>query len=94
MDSPVRKPFHRKGIAVLQAYGNDSAFAQLSYTYPLKLLSPKIQSGLPVSILYILSYGGGLVSEDCVELDITVEQGATLVCLTQVSPPSSRHGVF
>ena len=61
-------------------------FAQLSYTYPLKLLSPGRENS--VAIVYVLSYGGGLVGGDEVELDVAVGEGASLMLLSQVRSSS------
>lgn len=49
--------------------------------YPLKLIAPKTK--LDFSILYIMSYGGGLVSGDRVALDIIVGKNATLCIQSQ-----------
>jgi urease accessory protein len=58
-------------------------FVELSCTYPLKLLSPKSKED-PVAIAYVLSYGGGLVGGDEVELEVAVREGASLMLLSQV----------
>ena len=58
-------------------------FAQLSCTYPLKLLSPRSKEDI-VAIVYVLSYGGGLVGGDEVELEVVVREGASLMLLSQV----------
>lgn len=60
-------------------------FAQLSCTYPLKLLSPRSKED-SVAIVYVLSYGGGLVGGDEVELEVAVREGASLMLLSQVRP--------
>ena len=60
-------------------------FAQLSCTYPLKLLSPSSKED-SVAIVYVLSYGGGLVGGDEVELEVGVREGASLMLLSQVRP--------
>ena len=62
-------------------------FAQLSCTYPLKLLSPRSKED-SVAIVYVLSYGGGLVGGDEVELEVAVREGASLMLLSQVRPLS------
>ena len=62
-------------------------FAQLSCTYPLKLLSPRSKED-SVAIVYVLSYGGGLVGGDEVELEVGVREGASLMLLSQVQPLS------
>lgn len=61
------------------------AFAHLSYSYPLKLQSPiPAPSSLRgLRVVYVLSYGGGLVSGDRVWISVLVEADASLVVLTQ-----------
>lgn len=75
---------HGKGKAVLRAYGTEVAFEEMSYTYPLKLLSPKTSASKPIAIVYAMSYGGGLVGGDHIDLEIDVGAAAGLVVLTQV----------
>lgn len=66
-------------------------FSRLSFCYPLKLLSPTPLPSSPAGlrVVYLLSYGGGLVGGDRVWIDVGVEQGARLVLLTQVRSPST-----
>lgn len=64
-------------------YGDGLAtFSELSSTYPLKLLSPRVLND--VAIVYILTYGGGLVGGDLVSLSVDVKSKVKLVLLTQV----------
>jgi urease accessory protein UreH len=79
-----RQAAHGKGRAVLHAYGMEAIFSELSYQYPLKLLSPDTHADIPLAIAYILSYGGGLVSGDRIELDVDVGLHSMLMLLTQV----------
>lgn len=60
-------------------------FSHLSFSYPLKLLSPlPAPSAFPgLRVVYFLAYGGGLVSGDKIWIDIVVESGAARSC-----PPS------
>lgn len=87
---PSRKAIHGKGRAELHVYGDNAHFAELSYTYPLKLLSPRLttagenEAAQRVAILYSLTYGGGLIGGDRVELLLDVKARAKLVLLTQV----------
>ena len=87
---PLRKALHGSGRAVLHAYGETAHFSELSFTYPLKLIAPRVitssgqEAAQRTSILYILSYGGGLVGGDKIELDIHVGANSKLVALTQV----------
>jgi urease accessory protein len=66
----------------LQSTGSSVSFPTLSATYPLKLLSPRIDHPR-TAIAYILSYGGGLVGGDRVQLNVQVDEGAYLMALTQ-----------
>ena len=87
---PARKAIHGKGRAELHIYGDNAHFTELSYTYPLKLLSPRAttagenEAAQRVAILYSLTYGGGLIGGDRVELSLDLKARAKLVLLTQV----------
>ncbi|KAG8219719.1 hypothetical protein J3R82DRAFT_687 [Butyriboletus roseoflavus] len=69
-------------------------------TYPLKLLSPKLAQDI-VAIVYVLSYGGGLVNGDHVKLNVdavtiltsSIHEGSTKVFKTRPGDrPSTRLG--
>ncbi|KAI0321135.1 UreD-domain-containing protein [Amylostereum chailletii] len=86
------------GQITARLHGTTIVFPQLSYTYPLKLLSPRIdQDG--VAIVYMLSYGGGLVGGDHIVLAVDVGSGVHLLLLSQGSTkvfkarPGSRVSV-
>ncbi|KDN36186.1 hypothetical protein RSAG8_11018, partial [Rhizoctonia solani AG-8 WAC10335] len=89
MSASARAPQHGTGKVHIHAFGPHAHFNQLSYTYPLRLLAPTIpfagHGQVPVGVAYILSYGGGLVSGDRIELEVKVEQGVGLVFFTQGS---------
>lgn len=82
--APIIKPIDvGGGRIVVHSHGSDVVFSGLFSTYPLKLLSPRIaQDG--VALVYILSYGGGLVGGDRIKLSVDVGSGAILVLLSQV----------
>ena len=71
------------GHIALDLHGDHAVFSALSYRYPLKILSPRIHEPA-VAIAYLLTYGGGLVSGDRIDLSVTVASGASLLLLTQV----------
>ncbi|KAI0788625.1 UreD-domain-containing protein [Abortiporus biennis] len=74
-------------------HGHQAILSELSYAYPLKLLSTIVhQEG--TAVVYMLTYGGGLVGGDNIELSATVQPEATLVLLTQGSTKvfKNRHG--
>ncbi|KAJ7125706.1 UreD urease accessory protein-domain-containing protein [Mycena crocata] len=73
-----------RGRICLALHGPEAVFSELSSTYPLKLLSPRLErAGL--AVVYIISYGGGLVSGDYVSLSVEVGSGASLLLLSQGS---------
>ncbi|RMZ13280.1 hypothetical protein D0862_02386 [Hortaea werneckii] len=61
-----------------------------SYQYPLKLVSPaptrsNNEDPKLVHTVYLLTYGGGLVAGDSINLNVTLETSTRLVLLTQGS---------
>ncbi|KAI9445079.1 UreD-domain-containing protein [Lactarius indigo] len=82
------------GNITAQIHHNRVVFPVLSYTYPLKLLSPRVQQD-GVAIVYMITYGGGLVGGDRISLSANIEQDAQLVFLSQGSTKvfKARPGV-
>jgi len=84
------------GRISLRSNGSEAVLSELSCSYPLKLLSPRLLA-LKVAVVYVLTYGGGLVAGDRVKLNVEVQDGAVLVLLTQGSTkvfktrPEQRH---
>ncbi|KAF9022504.1 UreD-domain-containing protein [Hymenopellis radicata] len=72
------------GRIVVSSHGSRATFSELSSTYPLKLLSPRAFDD-SVALVYLLTYGGGLVSGDQVNLVVQVASSAKLVLLSQGS---------
>lgn len=71
-----------------QSSHGKAMFADLAFQYPLKLMPPKIASGEAalapgLVALYMLTYGGGLVSGDSIDLQVHVKSHSHLVLLTQ-----------
>ncbi|KAL8376203.1 hypothetical protein RB595_007352 [Gaeumannomyces hyphopodioides] len=56
---------------------------KMTYQYPLKLISPPRPAERPSALVFLLSYGGGLVAGDRVNLTIDVGPGARLSLVTQ-----------
>ena len=59
----------------------------VNYQYPLKLVSPAPlhAGGHLIHTIYLLTYGGGLVAGDAIDLHVIVETTTRLVLLTQGS---------
>ena len=82
--SVVEKVGAGKGRIEVRSDGSEAVLSELSYSYPLKLFSPRLS--LPeIAVVYVLTYGGGLVAGDVVDLRVNIKDGRSLVLLTQVS---------
>jgi urease accessory protein len=68
-------------VKVLPAGG--SGLETITYQYPLKLISPTASADHKSVLVFLLSYGGGLVAGDAVNLFITVHDAARLSVVTQ-----------
>ncbi|KAI5123561.1 hypothetical protein M0805_003380 [Coniferiporia weirii] len=82
--APVLDNATGTGRIALALHGRQAVFSELSYRYPLKLLSPRVHEP-SVAIAYVLTYGGGLVGGDRIHLQVQVASGAALLLLTQGS---------
>ncbi|KAI1191441.1 UreD urease accessory protein-domain-containing protein [Nemania serpens] len=86
MDSPFPKSSSSPGegriVADLLPNGI-STLEHVSYQYPLKLISPSSKINQESILVFLLSYGGGLVGGDQVNLSVEVRSGAKLSIVTQ-----------
>ncbi|KAK0392410.1 hypothetical protein NLU13_1905 [Sarocladium strictum] len=86
MESPFPKSSSAAGdgkiVAKLLPAGGTGLETML-YQYPLKLISPSTHSDLKSVLVFLLSYGGGLVGGDAVNLSIDIHPGAKLSLVTQ-----------
>ena len=66
---------------------NTPRLRTVNYQYPLKLVSPApLRTGdHVVHTVYLLTYGGGLVAGDTIDLKVTIETTTRLILLTQGS---------
>ncbi|MFS7995150.1 putative urease accessory protein UreD [Helianthus anomalus] len=73
-------------LAVERVSGKSSVTRCFS-KYPLKFIIPTKagRSEIDAVWIYTLTYGGGIVSGDCISFDITVEDDCTAVLTTQAS---------
>ena len=60
-----------------------SGLETITYQYPLKLITPSKASEKESVLVFLLSYGGGLVGGDSVHLSIDVQSEAKLSIVTQ-----------
>ncbi|KAK4223864.1 putative urease accessory protein [Podospora fimiseda] len=86
MNSPFPKSSSSPGegriVAKLLPEGI-SGLEVFSYQYPLKLISPSRPSETKSVLVFLLSYGGGLVAGDNVKLEVDLLANAKLTIVTQ-----------
>ncbi|KAF2671793.1 UreD-domain-containing protein [Microthyrium microscopicum] len=75
------------GRGTVHLTSSPSQFRALTYAYPLKLISPdaEVHANRSIHTLFLLTYGGGLVAGDAIDLNITLDAKTFLVLLTQGS---------
>lgn len=73
------------GEIEIRSIGKASSIATLSSSYPLRLISPPGRGHARAAIVFSLSFGGGLVAGDYVDLRVRVQSKARLALLTQGS---------
>ncbi|KAI0600409.1 UreD urease accessory protein-domain-containing protein [Biscogniauxia sp. FL1348] len=86
MISPFPKSSSKPGeghIVVKLAPNKTSALESITYQYPLKLISPSSSADQGSVLVFLLSYGGGLVGGDRVNLSVEVQSNARLSIVTQ-----------
>lgn len=82
MSSPLCKIHSGSGRISVALHAGKAVISDLACTYPLKLLSPSTHND--TAMVYMMTYGGGLVGGDAIDLNVNVEAGAKLVLLSQV----------
>ena len=75
---------HGHGIVVARREGDRSVLAQLRASSPLRFLQPTFP-GTRSACACLLTFGGGLIDGDVVDVELVVEPGATLVLFTQAT---------
>jgi urease accessory protein len=86
MNSPFPKSFSSPGeghIVVQLQPPSVSALATITFQYPLKLISLPPSANQASVLVFLLTYGGGLVGGDQVRLTIDVQPRARLSIATQ-----------
>jgi urease accessory protein UreH len=87
MNSPFPKSASTPGeghiVARLLPDGATSGLGAITYQYPLKLITPSRPSETRSALVFLLSYGGGLVGGDTVNLKVDVQAGGRLSMVTQ-----------
>lgn len=73
-----------KGKIICELVSGKAEITNLSFNYPLRLMKPKTYSNIHQAV-YVLSYGGGLLQNDIIELEVEVKEGTWLSILSQAS---------
>ncbi|KAI9495384.1 urease accessory protein UreD [Zychaea mexicana] len=80
-----------KGILVCQCRDNRTQFSRIHAQYPLKFIPTKAHAER-LAAVYMLSYGGGIVSGDLFDISLTVEERAILLLMTQGNTKVFKDG--
>jgi urease accessory protein len=72
------------GRVVARQVGGATVLAEARATSPLRFVAPTYPQ-TSAAALCLVSFGGGLVDGDAIDVEVTVEAGATLVVFTQSS---------
>lgn len=86
MNSPFPKSLSAAGegrIVIKLLPSQVSALESITYQYPLKLISPTFKADQKSVLVFLLSYGGGLVGGDQINLAIDLRHNARLTLVTQ-----------
>jgi urease accessory protein len=69
---------------VARRIGDATVISEARATSPLRLVSPRFPRTRSASVCFV-TFGGGLVDGDAIDVSLSVEEGATLVAFTQAS---------
>lgn len=75
------------GLGEIEArkFMNSTSVSTLSFAYPLRLIPLPSRPPVHAALIFTLTYGGGLVAGDGIDLHVKVRQDARLTLLTQGS---------
>ncbi|KAI8815821.1 UreD urease accessory protein-domain-containing protein, partial [Fimicolochytrium jonesii] len=88
-----------RGTITLALIAHRASLTALASTYPLRLISPRSHSTLGThAAVYVLTFGGGVLSTDRLSLDVRVGRGCALSLHTQGNtkifmPPPTTVGL-
>ncbi len=84
MTPSERRGRGRRAHLVARRTRDRTALVEAHATSPLRYVTPNF-AGTTSATVCLVTFGGGLVDGDRIELDVVVEEGATLVLFTQAS---------
>ena len=80
---------HGHGSVVARLEGDRTVLARVHATSPLRFVRPTCP-GSRAAAVCLVTFGGGLVDGDAIEVDLRVETGATLVVFNQATTKAFR----
>jgi urease accessory protein len=80
---------HGSGSVVARLEGGRTVLATVHATSPLRFIRPTFP-GTRAGTVCLVTFGGGLIDGDVIEVDLQVEAGATLVVFTQATTKAFR----
>lgn len=80
---------HGHGSLVARYEGGRTVLARVHATSPLRFVRPTFP-GTRAATVCLVTFGGGLVDGDAIDVDLRVEPGATLVVFTQATTKAFR----
>lgn len=80
---------HGFGHVVARLEGDRTVLAQVKASSPLRFVRPTFP-GSKSGAVCLVTFGGGLVDGDAIDVDLRVERGATLVVFTQATTKAFR----
>ncbi len=83
LSSFARAASHGMGRVVARRIGNRTVLAEARASSPLRFVAPTF--GASAAALCLVTFGGGLVDGDRLDVELVVEKDATLVVFTQSS---------
>ena len=86
---PLRGAGMGRGVLAARFENDRSVLSRIQASSPLRFVRPTFP-GTSAATVCVVTFGGGLVDGDLLELDITVERGATLVVFTQATTKAFR----
>ncbi|HEX8792480.1 MAG TPA: urease accessory protein UreD [Polyangiaceae bacterium] len=73
-----------RNSVVARRIGGSTVLSEARATSPLRLVSPRF-AGTSSACVCLVTFGGGLLDGDAIDVSLSVEEGATLVAFTQAS---------
>jgi urease accessory protein len=85
----ARSHGHGRGTVEARREGDRTVLARVHATSPLRFVRPTFP-GTRAATVCLVTFGGGLIDGDAIDVDLKVDTGATLVVFTQATTKAFR----